>query len=124
MFPSLANVRNQKVNQKWAGKPCAKCNFALALGDNASICAVCGAAHHQQCWVSNNGCSGDPSCVNAPPPVEALEKKGPVSSDEIECPTAEARMSTRTSTVTNAERYSTLQTCNEHQERSPRLFAV
>lgn len=80
MIPSLGNVRNQNVNQKWAGKPCAKCNIALALRDQVSTCEVCGTPHHQQCWIGNNGCAGDRSCVNAPPPVEALEARPEKSS--------------------------------------------
>jgi hypothetical protein len=34
----------------------------------------------------NNGCAGDPTCVNAPPPLEVSEKKEPVRSDEVQCP--------------------------------------
>lgn len=86
MSPSLSNVRNLKVNARWAGKPCAKCSIALGLGESASICEVCGSPHHQECWVANNGCAGDSDCSNAPPPVEAPSQPSEPTPGFVECP--------------------------------------
>lgn len=36
---------------------CPKCGMAINPGDNATVCPVCGVAHHLNCWIENQGCA-------------------------------------------------------------------
>jgi hypothetical protein len=58
-------ARALKANPKIAGQPCGWCSEALALGDEAKLCAECQSVHHARCWDGSAGCS-KAGCVNAP----------------------------------------------------------
>ncbi len=59
-------VRRLKVNRRYAGSACGWCGDALALGEDGAVCEACEAPHHARCWDKENGCNGDPLCVNRP----------------------------------------------------------
>lgn len=75
----METVRKFKANPKLAGKQCGWCQAALALGDDAAVCAACEREHHASCWDSKAGCAS-PGCANAPlrqldaPVVQAASK--------------------------------------------------
>lgn len=59
-------VRRLKVNKLYEGQACRWCGEVLALGDDGAICEACHSLHHARCWDQQNGCNGDPLCVNRP----------------------------------------------------------
>jgi len=61
----LETVRKFKANPKLEGKGCGWCQVALALGDDAAVCAACEREHHAACWDAKGGCT-TPACANAP----------------------------------------------------------
>lgn len=54
-----------KANMKLDGKPCAWCQAALRLGDDAAVCTACEGSHHQRCWEERAGCA-TAGCMYAP----------------------------------------------------------
>ncbi|HEX8206570.1 MAG TPA: RING finger protein, partial [Solirubrobacteraceae bacterium] len=40
-----------------AGRSCPYCRFPLKEGAQVRDCPTCGAAHHDDCWSDNGGCS-------------------------------------------------------------------
>ena len=59
-------VRRLKVNKRYEGVACRWCGDLLVLGEDGALCEACESPHHARCWDQQNGCNGDPSCVNRP----------------------------------------------------------
>ncbi|HEY3267029.1 MAG TPA: CD225/dispanin family protein [Armatimonadota bacterium] len=61
------------------GKTCPYCQTPIKPGVAARACAICGMAHHEECWRANNGCTTfgcagaaaapTPQTFGAPPPA-------------------------------------------------------
>jgi Prokaryotic RING finger family 1/Domain of unknown function (DUF4190) len=87
-----ATVRRLKINKRYAGSACAWCGDALLLGEDGAVCEACESPHHARCWDKENGCNGDPQCVNRPlqqipdahPPPR--ERKRRLAPSEYVCP--------------------------------------
>jgi predicted RNA-binding Zn-ribbon protein involved in translation (DUF1610 family) len=69
-------VRRLKINKRYEGLPCRWCGELLMVGDDGAICGACDSAHHARCWDRENGCNGDPACVNRP--LQQLQGVKPV----------------------------------------------
>src|ERR1044072_919317 len=39
------------------GRSCPYCRFAFKEGTEVTVCGICNAAHHADCWSDNGGCS-------------------------------------------------------------------
>lgn len=59
-------VKRLKINKRYEGMPCRWCGQLLLVGDDGAICGACEGIHHASCWDKQNGCNGDPACVNRP----------------------------------------------------------
>jgi hypothetical protein len=62
----MAMMRLLKINRRYVSSACCWCGDALVLGEDGAICEACESPHHARCWARENGCNGDPSCVNRP----------------------------------------------------------
>lgn len=86
-------VRRLKINKIYEGQACRWCNEALAIGDDGAICGSCNSPHHARCWDQQNGCNGDPACVNRPlqqlqgVTPKARKPSRPLQPGESFCPT-------------------------------------
>lgn len=59
-------VKRLKINKRYEGLPCRWCGQLLLVGEDGAICGACESPHHATCWDKQNGCNGDPACVNRP----------------------------------------------------------
>jgi Prokaryotic RING finger family 1 len=69
-------VRRLKINKRYEGEPCRWCGQLLLVGDDGAICGACEGLHHASCWDQQNGCNGNPACVNRP--LQQLQNVAPV----------------------------------------------
>jgi len=70
-------VKRFKINKQYEGLPCRWCGQLLLVGDDGAICGACQSPHHATCWDKQNGCNGDPVCVNRP--LQQLNNVGRVA---------------------------------------------
>jgi len=59
------SAQHLKVNLKFAGKACRRCQMPLELAADATICSGCNGEHHRQCWDGAGGCA-TAGCMHAP----------------------------------------------------------
>ena len=69
-------VRRLKINKRYEGMLCRWCGQLLLVGDDGAICGACEGVHHASCWDKQNGCNGNPMCVNRP--LQQLQNVAPV----------------------------------------------
>lgn len=74
MTPEI--VRRLKINKRYEGMSCRWCGQQLLVGDDGAICGACESLHHASCWDKQNGCNGNPECVNRP--LQQLQNVAPV----------------------------------------------
>ena len=70
-------VKRLKINKRYEGLPCRWCGQLLLVGDDGAICGACESPHHAACWDKENGCNGNPTCVNRP--LAQLQNARPVA---------------------------------------------
>src|SRR5882724_9164910 len=85
-------VRRLKINKRYESSACPWCGDRLVLGEDGAVCEACETAHHARCWDKENGCGGDPTCVNRPlqqipdAPEQKKERKRLAPGESV-CPT-------------------------------------
>ena len=80
-------VRRLKANKSIAAHSCARCNAAMAFGQDAVVCLKCQKPYHAACWDKEGGCATT-GCENAAvprlDPQVAAEKQVPAG--KRQCP--------------------------------------
>jgi hypothetical protein len=57
MQPHKPNFHHSVAGPAETGRACPYCRFPLKEGVQVTVCGVCGAPHHADCWQDNSGCA-------------------------------------------------------------------